>query len=169
MINIDFTSIKEIKTRFPDELSCLLHLEKLRWNGYIISPFDPTSKVYACSQNRYRCRSTGKYFNVKTNTIFYNSRIELQKWFIAIWLVTSQEHTISSIALSQELKITQKSAWMLLKNIKTHFNIGVVEKEKVKKPKLNMSRSIKNNLKEIEVTIETDKLQMSEWLKLLKK
>ena len=169
MIDIDFTSIKELKTTFPDELSCLLHLEKLRWNGYVISPFDPTSKVYTCSQNRYRCRNTGKYFNVKTNTIFYNSRIELQKWFIAIWLVTSKESTISSTALSQELKITQKSAWLMLKNIKTHFNMGVVEKEKNKKQKLNKNKPCENNLKEIEVIIETDKLQMSEWLKLLKK
>ena len=167
MIAVDFTSIKELKTTFPDELSCLLHLEKLRWNGHIISPFDPASKVYTCSEHRYRCRNTGKYFNVKTNSIFYNSRIELQKWFIAIWLVTSRENTISSTALSQELKITQKSAWLMLKNIKTHFNIGVVVKNKKQKPKKN--RPTENNIKEIEVIIETDKLQMSEWLKLLKK
>ena len=169
MIDIDFTSIKELKTTFPDELSCLLHLEKLRWNGYVISPFDPTSKVYTCSQNRYRCRNTGKYFNVKTNTIFYNSRIELQKWIIAIWLVTSRDYTISSIALSQELNITQKSAWLMLRSIKNHFNIGVVEKEKNKKQKINKTKPNENNLKEIDVIIETDKLQMSEWLKLLKK
>ena len=169
MIDTDFKSINEIKTRFPDEQSCLEHLELLRWNGTVISPFDPISKVYACSQNRYRCRNTGKYFNAKTSSLFYNSRIELQKWFIAIWLVTAQDKPISSIALSIELKITQKSAWYMLKNIREHFNIVTQEKEKPKKKKEIKSKPIDNNPKEMEVIVETDKLQMSEWLKLLKK
>ena len=174
MINTDFKSINEIKNRFPDEQSCLVHLEKLRWNGNVISPFDLTSKVYNCSKNKYRCRNTGKYFNVKTNSLFYNSRIELQKWFIAIWLVTAQDKPISSISLSNELKLTQKTAWFMLKNIKNHFNIPLEEKKlavktKSKIKKTDNKKPIDKNPKEIEVIVESDKLQMTEWLKLLKK
>ena len=66
MINRDFNSILELMQAFPDEQSCIDHLEALRWNGYVISPFDPLSKVYKCKNNRYRCANTGKYFNVKT-------------------------------------------------------------------------------------------------------
>lgn len=59
MINRDFNSILELMQAFPDEQSCIIHLEALRWDGYVISPFDPLSKVYKCKNNRYRCANTG--------------------------------------------------------------------------------------------------------------
>ena len=169
MVNTNFATIKEIKIAFPDEESCILHLEKLRWKGNVVSPFDPNSKVYCCTENRYRCRNTGKYFNVKTNSLFYNSRIELQKWFIAIWLVNYSEKPISSSALSADLKITQKTAWFMLKNIKAHFQMDLDEIVKPKKPNLSNRKVKQKSSKEIEVVVATDKLQMSEWLQLLKK
>lgn len=163
MINEDFNSISAILNAFPNEQICLEHLESLRWNGVVISPFDSNSKVYTCQKNRYRCRNTGKYFNVKTNTIFHNSKIELQKWFITIWLLTSENKTITSIELASVLEITQKSAWYMLKNLKTYFQIE-------KKPKLKSAipKELKS-IEEIEVIVEKDKLQMVEWLKQLKK
>jgi transposase-like protein len=65
------------------------YLEQMRWGGIVESPFDSESKVYKCSKNRYKCKNTGKYFNVKTGSMFENSKISLQKWFLAIWLITS--------------------------------------------------------------------------------
>jgi transposase-like protein len=61
----------------------------MRWGGIVESPFDSESKVYKCSKNRYKCKNTGKYFNAKTGSMFENSKISLQKWFLAIWLLTS--------------------------------------------------------------------------------
>lgn len=158
MFGDDFKTIDEIKKAFPDEQSCIEHLEKLRWNGLVISPFDPNSKVYCCKLKRYRCSTTGKYFNVKTNTVFYNSKIELQKWFIAIWLITSDNKIISSVELSEALKITQKSAWLMMQQIHKYFEVD----------KKHLRRK-KKNLNEIEVVVEKDKLQLVEWLRLLKK
>lgn len=112
-----FNSILDLLNAFPTEQSCVEHLEKLRWNGYVISPFDPTSKVYKCKDNRYRCKNTGKYFNVKTNTLFDNTKIELRKWFAAIWLVTSHKKGISSLQLSRDIGVTQKTAWFMLQRI----------------------------------------------------
>ena len=48
MINQEFNSILELMQVFPDEQSCINHLEDLRWNGYVTSPFDSSSKVYRC-------------------------------------------------------------------------------------------------------------------------
>ncbi|MBW8242985.1 IS1595 family transposase [Muricauda oceani] len=123
MINKDFNSILEIIQTFPDEQSCIDHLEELRWNGNVISPFDETSKVYNCKGNRYKCKNTGKYFNIKTNTIFDNTKLPLQKWFLAIWLVTSHKKGISSLQLGRDLNITQKSAWFMLSRIRQCFGI----------------------------------------------
>lgn len=118
MINLDFNSELELIKIFPNEESCILHLEKLRWNGNIVSPFDPKSKIYLCKKYRYKCKNTGKYFNVKTNTLFDNTRIPLQKWFLTIWIVTIKKKEISSLQLGKDLKITQKTAWLILNKIK---------------------------------------------------
>ena len=123
MIIQNFNSILELFNAFPTEQSCIEHLEKLRWNGYVVSPFDPTSKVYKCKENRYRCKNTGKYFNVKTNTLFDNTKIELRKWFAAIWLVTSHKKGISSLQLSRDIDVTQKTAWFMLQRIRNCFGI----------------------------------------------
>ena len=77
MINTNFQSIIELLKAFPDEQTCINHLEQLRWNGNVVSPFDATSQVYKCAGNKYKCKNTGKYFNVKTNTLFDNTKI---KW-----------------------------------------------------------------------------------------
>ncbi|MDI2112057.1 IS1595 family transposase [Commensalibacter nepenthis] len=107
---------------FPDEEACIKHLENLKWGGNIISPFDPASKVYVCKGNRYRCRNTSKYFNVKTNTLFDNSKIPLQKWFLAIWIITCHTKGISSVQLAKDLGVTQKTAWFLLHRIRNCFS-----------------------------------------------
>lgn len=121
MINKDFNSLIELIETFPDDQSCIDHLTVLRWNGEIVSPFDEKSKVYFCKDNKYRCKNTGKYFNVKTDTLFHNSNISLQKWFLAIWLVTSHKKGISSVQLSKDIGITQKSAWHMLQKIRACF------------------------------------------------
>ena len=123
MFNKEIKSVLDLIKAFPDEQTCIDHLEILRWDGEVVSPFDSASKVYKCKGNKYQCKNTGKYFNVKTNTIFDNTKIELQKWFLAIWLVTSYKKGISSVQLAKELDITQKSAWFLLQRIRNCFGI----------------------------------------------
>lgn len=122
MINAGFNTIIELIQAFPDEQTCIDHLESLRWpNKEVVSPFDSSSKVYKCANNRYRCKHTGKYFNVKTATLFDNTKVKLQKWFLAIWLVTSHKKGISSIQLSKDIGVTQKTAWFMLHRIRNCF------------------------------------------------
>ena len=113
-----FKSILDLLKAFPTEQICINHLETLRWNGNVISPFDNLSKVYKCKGNKYKCKNTGKYFNVLTGTIFENTKIPLQTWFLAIYLFTTHKKGISSYIMATELNITQKSSWFLLSRIR---------------------------------------------------
>ena len=124
MIHQDFNSILDLINTFPNEETCIVHLEELRWNGHVVSPFDAHSKVYKCANNRYRCKETSKYFNVKTSTLFDNTKVKLQKWFIAIWLVTSHKKGISSLQLAKDIRVTQKTAWFMLLRIRACFDIS---------------------------------------------
>ena len=123
MINIEFNSVIELIKAFTNEQTCIDYLTQLRWNENVVSPFDSTSKVYVCAGNKYRCKNTGKYFNVRTGTMFDNTKIELQKWFLAIYIATSHKKGISSIQLSKDIDVTQKSAWFMLQRIRNCFGI----------------------------------------------
>ena len=166
MINVDFKSALEVLKAFPDEETCLTHLEKLRWNGTVISPFNPISKVYVCKNNRFRCSFTGKYFNAKTGTIFHNSKIELQKWFLAIWIVTFNKKGITSVELAKDLGITQKTSWYMLQRIKKYY--GLKDEKVLPEKRIPKAKEIKI-IEAIEVVEEKEKLPMTVWLQLLKK
>ncbi|MEO5775900.1 MAG: IS1595 family transposase [Flavobacterium sp.] len=165
MFNTNFKSVIEIITTFSDEQKCIQYLEQLRWENGVVSPFDVTSKVYKCKGGRYRCKNTGKYFNVKTDTMFDNTKIELQKWFLAIYLVTSHKKGISSIQLAKDIDVTQKTGWFMLQRIRACFQIenyteleGIIEADETfyggknknrhadKKVKGNHGRSFKDKV-----------------------
>ena len=134
MFNTNIKSVLDLIKTFPDEQTCIDYLEQIYWMGIPTSPFDANSKVYKCANNYYKCKNTGKRFNVKTKRIYDNSKMPLQKWFLAIWIVTAHKKGISSIQLSKDIDVTQKSAWFMLQRIRKAFKIenyneldGIVE------------------------------------------
>ncbi|RZJ29485.1 MAG: IS1595 family transposase [Flavobacterium sp.] len=155
-----FASYDELVRAFPDEDSALAYLEQVRWNGIVISPFAANSKVYNCSGGKYKCRDTGKYFNAKTNTIFHNSRISLQKWFAAIWMIAIDKSGTTSVDLAKELGITQKTAWYMMQRIREYFEIKKVPRK---------SYAARKKAEKLQAAAETEKLKMSDWLTMLKK
>ena len=70
---IQFKSLAEMQKALPTEKKCLAYLEKILWPNGVVSPYDPTSKVYKRKDGTYRCKNTGKNFNVKVGTIFENT------------------------------------------------------------------------------------------------
>lgn len=152
---------------FPNEESCLKHLEMMRWNGIVVSPFSPNSKVYYCADGKYKCRNSGKYFNAKTGTIFHNSRISLQKWFIAIWIMAIEKNAITSVDMAKRLGITQKTAWYMMQRIREYFNLKKTRPHTPKKPTMppkGNEAPIQN-----EAAADADRLKMIDWLNMLKK
>src|SRR5258708_23317292 len=92
----EFDSIIDLLTKFPTEQHCIDHLTSIRWRGNVVSPFDPQSKVYRCNGNKFKCKNSKKYFNVRTATIFEDTKIPLQKWFVALYIFSSHKKGISS-------------------------------------------------------------------------
>ena len=108
---------------FPTEQHCIDYFEEKRWKGNIVSPFDSTSRVYKCAKNKYKCKKTNKYFNVRIGTIFEDSNIKLQKWFLAFYLLSSNKKGISTRQLVKYIKVTQKTAWFMLQRLRLLLNI----------------------------------------------
>ena len=116
-----FKSIIDLVRTFDTEQKCIDYLQQLRWVDGIVSPFDADSKIYVCAGNKFKCKNTGKYFNVRTGTMFDDTKMPLQKWFMGIYIVASHKKGISSHQLSRDLGITQKSAWFMLHRIRYTF------------------------------------------------
>ena len=124
MINKDFNNILELYEAFPDEQSCVEQLEAVRWDGIVVSPYDASSVVYKCKGNQYRCKNTGKTFNVRTGTMYESSRLPLRKWFVAVWLLTCDKKGVPSTELARMIGVTQKTAWFMLHRLRRQLGIS---------------------------------------------
>lgn len=116
----DMTNLIEFYNRFSDEQACRDYLEKARWGDEIICPkCGVVGEAYKYADGRlYKCGACRKQFTVRVGTIFEDSKLPLQKWFLAIYLATSLKKGISSIQLSKYLGITHKTAWFMLHRIR---------------------------------------------------
>jgi hypothetical protein len=66
----------------------------------------------------FRCLACKEDFTVRTGTIMERSHIPLDKWLYAMYAVATARKGVSSMQLSKELGITQKSAWFMLSRIR---------------------------------------------------
>ena len=130
-----FDSLFSMMQVFKDEKTCIDHFRAIRWPDGVVCPHCGSVKVYTLANNGHKCGDCLTKFSVRHGTIFDDSKVPLQKWFFAIYLVTSHKKGISSCQLARDIKVTQKTAWFMLHRIRnasdtTEFNAplsGVVE------------------------------------------
>lgn len=139
MLNFEFSNIIEIVETFKTELDCYKYLESLRWGNNIVCPFcgsaEETTHFWRLKDNKtLKCSHCKMRFTAKTGTIFEETRLSLRKWFMAIFLLSSHSKGISSVQLSKDLKITQKTAWFLAHRIRHVTENFAENKEKFDKP-----------------------------------
>ena len=66
----------------------------------------------------YYCMDCRERFTVRTGTVMECSRLPVQKWVIAIYLVMINLKGRSSRSLARDLRISQKAAWFMLHRIR---------------------------------------------------
>lgn len=113
-------STKEFLTRFPDSESARVYIEERRWGGQPVCPHcEEKERVQTRKKVGYfRCLACKQDFTVRTGTIFERSHVPLNDWLYAIYLVCVARKGISSMQLSKELSVTQKTAWFMLQRIR---------------------------------------------------
>lgn len=121
-----FTNLMSLLSYFKDESICKDYLETIRWNGELKCAYADCGhdKVYKC-KGRFKCSKCKRIYSVRVGTIFEDSKIPLQKWFAAIYLITSHKKGISSLQLHRDLGVTQKTAWFLLHRVRTSLGLNI--------------------------------------------
>jgi transposase-like protein len=114
-----FKNLQQLFDTFKDEKTCRDYLEEQRWNGSPECPFCGSTKVYRTNRG-FKCadKFCAKKFSVTVGTIYENSKVGLRTFFAALYLISSSKKGISSLQLSRQLGITQKSAWFVLHRIR---------------------------------------------------
>lgn len=116
---------------FADADTSFDTMVELRWPAGVHCPtcgrtdvrFIATRKLWECKETHPR-----RQFSCKVGTIFEDSALPLDKWFVAIWMIANCKNGVSSYELARAIDVTQKSAWHMLHRIRLAMKIGSVER-----------------------------------------
>lgn len=115
--------IVQLVQMFPNQEVARKYLEGKRWKNGVCCPLCDSGERITVLKGKnlgcYRCNSCKEDFTVRTKTIMERSHIPLHKWMYAIYLLMTERKGVSSLQLSKQLDITQKSAWFMEHRIRT--------------------------------------------------
>lgn len=127
-------TLLEVVRYFSDLDICHQYLRKIRWPRGPVCPHCESKKVGIISRQRLRCKECRKDVRDKAGTIFEDSPLGLDKWFVAVWSVANCKNGISSHELARALGVTQKTAWFMTHRIRKAMEVGSIDQEKFDGP-----------------------------------
>ena len=104
---------------FTDADAARAHLESLQWANGRACPHCGTVdnsvelKGKSTRPGVYKCRDCRKPFSVTVGTLFERSHVPLNKWVLAVHLLSSSKKGMSSHQLMRSLGVTYKTAWFM--------------------------------------------------------
>jgi transposase-like protein len=108
-----------IFARFPTHADCIKHLEAVRWRGLPTCPYCYSNRATPIKNEwRYQCSNCNTAFSVTVGTILHNTKLPLQKWFLAIFIILKVKKDISARQLGKELLVTKDTAWRISNQIR---------------------------------------------------
>jgi transposase-like protein len=115
----EFKSLFDLVKAIPDEQAAIEHFTAIRWRAGAFCPLCGSTRVYHFSDRRtHKCGDCRKRFSIKVGTIFQDTKIPLQKWLMAVWMLTSHKKGIASTTLARDIDVTQKTAWFMLHRLR---------------------------------------------------
>lgn len=162
-INFDgFNSLISVMNHFNNEDICKRTLSKAIWGNDVVCPKCGKHHCKLSKSGRFHCTECNHNFSCTSGMFFSRSKISLRKWFLAMYLMSSNKKGVSSHQLSRDIDVTQKTAWFMLQKLRLMFAqcdaeelsgtvecdemyLGGVEnnKHKSKKTESNQGRSTK--------------------------
>jgi transposase-like protein len=111
-------------SKIPSEDAARKHLTDARWPNGISCIHCGHGQVWTVKGRIHDCKSCRKQFTVRTGTILEDSKLPLQKWLYAMYLMTVSLKGISSIQLAKQLGVTQKTAWFVEHRLREAGSVG---------------------------------------------
>ena len=115
---------------FSDPVRTFQHVINLRFpDGKVTCPRCGSEKhAFLKTRRVWECYGCKKQFSIKVGTIFEDSALGLDKWMMAIWMLTSCKNGVSSYVIARSIGVTQKSAWHMMHRIREAMQSKTFEK-----------------------------------------
>ena len=114
-------SLVEVTRMFPDDATAERWFTEIRWPNGPRCPHCGSDNIQSETAHKTmpcRCRACRKWFSVKTGTVMQSSKLGLQVWALASYLLTTGIKGQASMKLHRDLGVTQKTAWHLAHRIR---------------------------------------------------
>lgn len=118
-------SLAEAFERYGDEREAEKWFIERRWPNGIACPHCGSLNIKERASRKpmpFHCTDCRKYFSVKTGTVLQDSNLPISKWVIAFYLYSTNLKGVSSMKLSRDLGVTQKTAWHLAHRLREAFD-----------------------------------------------
>jgi transposase-like protein len=107
-------NLSDIYKRFPKQEDCIKYLEDIRWKGNPSCPYCRVSYYTMLNkEKRYHCNNCNTSFSVTVRTMFHKTKLPLQKWFFAIFLILNAKGNISARQLAKDINVNKDTAWYM--------------------------------------------------------
>jgi transposase-like protein len=119
-------NLLSVAKSFATEDQALDHLVSQRWPDGVHCLACSHAKVYRIETRGktgkpcrlFECAECGLHFSATTGTLFHDSHLPLQKWFMAMALMCEAKKGISALQVSRHIGVTYKTAWYLCHRIR---------------------------------------------------
>src|SRR6185437_6178389 len=105
---------------FSDVTAAREHLERVRWpNGPVCPHCGVVNQATyvggkAARVGCYQCNACREQFTVTVGTVFERSKVPLNKWLLASFLMSSSKEGVSAHQIGRSLGVTYKTAWFMM-------------------------------------------------------
>jgi transposase-like protein len=111
---------------FTDADKARAHLEQTRWPHGPVCPHCGVVNEATAIKGRsaraglYQCNATAcrEQFTITVGTVFERSKVPLNKWLLATYLMASSKKGISAHQIGRTLGVTYKTAWFMCHRIR---------------------------------------------------
>lgn len=121
-------TLADLMSDFASDEKCRALLEKLRWPNTVICPRCQGKDIVRLDEKRFQCVCRYQ-FSVTAGTIFNDSHLPLQTWFLAVLLIAEAHKGMSANHLKRTIGVSYKTAWFLCHRIRAAMGTS-------KRPKL---------------------------------
>ena len=107
-------SIHQFISQLGTEEQCRKRLFDLRWpTGYRCEHCGGGKYCELKSRRLYQCNHCHHQSSLISGTLFSASKLPLNIWFLAIYLITQEINGISALELSRQIGLSYNAAWRM--------------------------------------------------------
>ena len=112
-------TLVDVISMFDTDERCRELLVRLRWpNGAECPRCKMPSVELETAKQLFYCKGCDYQFSVTTGTVFNDSHLALQKWFLATLLLCEAKKGMSAMQIKRTLGVSYKTAWYLCHRIR---------------------------------------------------